>query len=92
MNVLRRWATDGPSLAEITPAPKGIPRPSPIIRVIDFFFPLKRATVVREEGLKGYPTAVVDEFTSTTTGAIRTERVASLASLALFIWAVARVL
>jgi hypothetical protein len=92
LNVLRRWAKDEPSMAEITPATEGIPQPSPAMKVIDFFFPLERATVVREDGLRGYPIAVVEEFANTTTRAIRAERVASLASLFLFVWAVVSML
>ena len=92
MNVLRGWATRQPSIDEIQPVPEGIPPPSKITLLIDFVFPWEKATVPIDDGLKGYPKAVVAEFGKTRTGAIKAERFVSLASLFLFALAAASTL
>ena len=91
MNILRKWAMTQPSKDEIDPETQGIQPPSLITDLLDFFYPLEKAAVP-DEGLKGYPKAVVTEFAKTQTGALKAERVVTLANLLLFALAAARTL
>lgn len=92
MNILRKWAVTQPSKDEINPATQGMEPPSGVYLLLDFFYPLEKAAVPGDEGLKGYPMAVVTEFAETPTGAFQAERVVSLANLLLFALVAARTL
>lgn len=92
MKILRKWAITQPSIDEIKPVTEAIPPPPRFNLLIDFIFPWEKATVAMDDGLKGYPKAVVEEYKKATTGALQAETLVSLASLILFALAAASTL
>lgn len=84
INILRKWAMTQPFMHEIEPATQGIQPQAWTACLLDFFYPSNKSTVPVDEGMIGYPKAVVTEFAKTATGALGAERFVSLVNLLLF--------
>ncbi len=92
LKVLRAWATSPPTADQLKPWDQS---PTPVARihvVLDFLIPWKGSNVTTDEGIKGYPTALVKELLRATTGATKGEAIVTYGSLLLGLLLVVRAL
>ncbi|MBI4189365.1 MAG: hypothetical protein HY525_02365 [Betaproteobacteria bacterium] len=83
LKVLRRWADTSPSEEELKPYQDTIPSTHKIHFYVDLLIPWKSARVPSDEGMQGYPAAMVTEYLKTDTGALFAENLVSYGSIAL---------
>lgn len=83
LKVLRRWAHTPPTDPELKPYMGDGARLSGVHMWVDYFIVSKAASIPSDEGLKGYPKAMVDEYMATETGALFGENLVTWGSIAL---------
>ena|SRR5712692_10568637 len=91
LKVLRAWATTPPKPEDLKPWEEDPARPAKVHCLIDsLLIPWKWADVTADEGIKGYPTAFVQELQGARTGALKGEVIVSYGSLLLGLLLVVR--
>jgi len=84
LSTLRRWAHEPPTEEDLRPyLPKE--KSSSQVVFLDYLIPRKWAPVPTDEGLAGYPKAMVDEYLGSRTGALTGESLVTYGSLALYL-------
>jgi len=83
LKVLRRWALNPPSQDDLKPYGAVVSERPSVHTWIDFLVPWPSARVPSDEGLEGYPMAMVQEYLSTKTGAVFAECLVSYGSILL---------
>lgn len=83
LKVLRRWADTPPSEEELKPYQDTIPSTHKIHFYVDLLIPWKSARVPSDEGMQGYPTAMVTEYLRTDTDALFAENLVTYGSIVL---------
>ena len=92
LKVLRRWADTPPSEEDLKPYQDTIPPTHKIHFYVDLLIPWKWARVPSDEGMQGYPTAMVTEYLKTDTGALFAENLVSYGSIMLVLVLLVRAL
>jgi hypothetical protein len=92
LKVLRNWAITPPTAEDLKPCDKDPSKVNKVDFLIDFLIPWNRSNVTADEGIKGYPTALVKELERNSTGAIKGEAIVTFGSLLLGLLIVVRAL
>jgi len=91
LKVLSKWTLTPPSQEDLAPYTETCSNRSRVHTWIDFLAPWPWARVPSDEGLAGYPKAMVTEYWQTKTGAVFGETLVSLGSILLGLILLARI-
>jgi hypothetical protein len=91
LKVLRGWTFTPPSQEDLQPYAQTASKRSSMHTWIDFLVPWPQARVPSDEGLEGYPTAMVEEYLRTKTGAVFAETLVTFGSILLGLILLARI-
>ena len=88
LQTLKHWVNNAPTDSELAPYARATNRTSigarllaMLFQIIDFFYPINAASIVTGDGPEEYPVLVVDAVGKCGVGAVRGERLVTIASI-----------